>query len=43
MHIETQLRSYDLDVRKVEEAELAEMRKVFHRMNRDGRFRCVGL
>jgi hypothetical protein len=36
VHIETNLRSYDLDVRKVDDDELAEMRKVFHRMNRDG-------
>jgi hypothetical protein len=43
VHIETQLRSYDLDLGKVDEAELTEMRKVFHRMNRDGRFRCAGV
>jgi hypothetical protein len=42
VHIETSLRTYDLDVRKVDEEELAEMRKVFHRMNRDRRFRCLG-
>ena len=39
----TQLRSYDLDVRKVDAEELAEMRKVVHRMHRDGHFRWVEL
>jgi hypothetical protein len=43
VHIETRLRAYELDVGRVDATELAEMRKVFHEMNRDGRFRCVGL
>ncbi len=43
VHLETSLHWYDLDVRKVDAQELAEMRRVFRKMNRDGRFRCEGL
>jgi hypothetical protein len=43
VHIATRSRSYDLDVRKLDAKELAAMRRVFRRMNYDGRFRCVGL
>jgi hypothetical protein len=32
-----------LDVSKVDSQGLVEMRKVFRKMNRDGRFRCDGL
>jgi hypothetical protein len=42
LHLETSLHGYDLDVGKVEAQELMEMCKVFRKMNRDGRFRCVG-
>jgi len=41
--METRLRWYDLDLRKVDPEELAEMCKVFRKMSRGGRFRCVGL
>ncbi len=43
MHLETRLRWYDLDLRKVDPEELAKMCKVFRKMSRGGRFRCVGL
>jgi hypothetical protein len=43
VHLETSFHWYDLDVSKVDEKELLEMRKVFRKMNRDGRFRCEGV
>ena len=42
VHLETRLRSYDLDVGGVDPKELAGMRKVFHKMSRRGGLRCVG-
>ena len=43
VHIETERRSHDLDVGRVDAKELSKMRKVFHKMNRDVCFRCAGL
>ena len=43
VEIATARRRYRLDVRRVDPEEIAEMRKVFRKMNFDGRFRAVGI
>jgi hypothetical protein len=43
VELKTRSRRYRLDVRKVDPDELAEMRKVFRRMNCDGRLRLTGI
>jgi hypothetical protein len=43
VELKTASRRYRLDVRKVDPDELADMRKVFRRMNFDGSFRMEGV
>jgi hypothetical protein len=43
VRLTTSLRTYGLDLRKVDEKEVKAMRNVLSRMNHDGRFRLLGI
>ena len=43
LKLETQLREYELDLRKVDKSSLRSMRKLLKKMNYDGRIQLVGV
>jgi hypothetical protein len=43
LELETQLRTYELDLRKVDKTSLSTMRKVLKKMNYDGRVQMFGV